>query len=788
MAKHLFPRRALIRLGAVMLATAVAGCQPARRGLEGVGLLRPPEPRFYALLLNGGGKPETNYQSHLTHVRDIVALLREGGLPDERIFIFASDGSAPEADLATRERNEQEWFWILPQASVGRQLRPPITLEDSVVDGFELRPATRNALTEWFKKEGRKLGPHDTLLLYVTDHGRKNAKDLKNNTITLWNESLNVAELKDMLARLDPKVRVVMLMSQCFSGSFANVILPDRDDALPSGRVCGYFASTADRPAYGCYPENRGKDGVGHSHHFIDAAGVLGNLSEAHRRVLVTDDTPDVPHTASDFFLDDVLQRAATSSGLPVEEIADEMITKAWEDKSRWEPEIRLLDRVGQAFGIFSPRSLAELDRQAKVMPEVSQRLGTYESRWREAFESLAVENLRRFIDAHPEWKERLEPETLHALAPAERGETTAELLAALVPFTQANRKRMQRLELLRERMQDAGAARYRMEVRLGVVLRMRAILTSIAGRIYIENHGTPAEQETLARLEDCESLEVLSTATGLTAAALDPPPSFPPLSDDQQVVDAVMPAWMGIRYRPLSEDELEREKVEVGAVRVVTVFPDSPATGAGLEVGDVILGPPGARFEEPNAVREWTMRREVGEPAPLEIRRERRLKRVTLRPGPFPLEMPELPGPPKVGSAAPPIDVEVFRGPKKLAGNGPRLLFFWATWCGPCKASLPELLAFAESKGVEVVAITDEPAPKLEEFLGKLGEPFPEIVASDRYRSTFQNYGVSGTPTFVLVDAAGIVRHYKTGYNAKLGLGIGDWKWEKKAVSRRGE
>ena len=61
----------------------------------------------------------------------------------------------------------------------------------------------------------------------------------------------------------DPGVRVAAVMSQCFSGAFANLVRASAGSDRPAGNVCGYFASTADRPAYGCYPENRGRENVG---------------------------------------------------------------------------------------------------------------------------------------------------------------------------------------------------------------------------------------------------------------------------------------------------------------------------------------------------------------------------------------------------------------------------------------------------------------------------------------------------------------------------------------------
>jgi thiol-disulfide isomerase/thioredoxin len=183
--------------------------------------------------------------------------------------------------------------------------------------------------------------------------------------------------------------------------------------------------------------------------------------------------------------------------------------------------------------------------------------------------------------------------------------------------------------------------------------------------------------------------------------------------------------------------------------------------------------------FEEPHQVREWTMSREIGKPSPLGVLREETLMKLTLVPDPYPLDLPELPGPPKVGSPAPPLKVELFKEEKKLVSEKPRVLYFWATWCLPCKLALPELLAFGQQRSTEVIAITDEDADKLREFFQSFTDPFPETIAIDPLRVTFQSYGVSGTPTFVLVDGEGIVRHYQTGYAPEKGLGIEGWQWQ---------
>jgi thiol-disulfide isomerase/thioredoxin len=734
---------------------------------------------FKAVLINGGGQKEINFQSHLTHVRGLIDYLHGAGARAKDITVFTADGSDPAADLATRARyDDKSDAWVLPPGLL--RALSPIEYVDSQVDGYTLRPATFAALKAWFDDDGKALSSGDTLLFYVTDHGDLNKQDNTNNSIVLWGEKLSVAQLRDLFAELAPGVRVVMLMSQCFGGAFANVIFDGGGQSLAaSGNVCGYFASSADRPAYGCYPENRGVDGVGHSFHFIEALQDLQRMPEAHKRVLLTDDSPDVPNTTSDFYLQRLIDQQAKAESRPPTAVADDYIAIAFKNKAQWEPEIRQLDRVGATFGMFSPRSLAELEQQTELLPQVSQQLRTYAQRWSEALDALKLQNYERFLTANPDWKARLTPDALKSLDAAKRDALLQELIPALQAFTTADHATSKRLDVLRAREQDASAAAYRMEVRLGVVLRLRALLDQIAGRVYLAEHGTAEQRDTYAALLGCEDLAFSGTPRFASAAAMDAPPPFPPLQSDRVVMETVMPAWMGIQFKPLSDQDRVRDHRSPGAVTVITVYPGSAAEKAGLQVGDVILGPPGAPFQEPHQVREWVMQREIGEPAPIEVVRGTQTTTMTLHPEPYPIKMPELPGPPKVGDAAPPLArVQAYRGDATLGAGKPRLLFFWATWCVPCKFSLPEVMAFAKARNIEVVAITDEDSETLDKFFGQFKEPFPATVAMDPYRAAFQAFGVSGTPTFVLIGADNKVQYYRTGYNPEKGLEIKGWKY----------
>src|SRR5579871_852792 len=347
-ASHRPPRALLVALIAVL-----AGCRP---------LAPPATPgHLYALLVNGGADRARNYQSHLLHLQQMLALLRAAGVPPDHVTVLASDGPDPEADLAVREVEPERAFWLLEDTPTGGALATPVTYANSVLPGVRLEAATKASLTAWFTKAARRLRAGDTLLLYVTDHGSRDPANGGDNRITLWgvDEAVSVHELRDLLARLDPGVRVVMLMSQCYSGGFASLRVPP-DSAHPGG-VCGYFSSTADRPAYGCYPENRGRNNVGHSFHFLAALAAGAGLADAHRTVLVADRTPDVPLRTSDLYLAQLLRRAA--GGEPqAAALTDELLRTAWANPADSEDDLRLVDQVAAAFGVASPRSLAELD------------------------------------------------------------------------------------------------------------------------------------------------------------------------------------------------------------------------------------------------------------------------------------------------------------------------------------------------------------------------------------------------------------------------------------------
>ena len=588
--------------------------------------------QLHVLLINGGGQPADNFRSHVLHLEELVRMLDTVGVPPDRIAVLASDGGHPAPDVATRGPDPQG-FWLLEGTGIAPLLEEPIAYESTRLPGLDLRPATRASVQQWFSRARSRLRPGDTLFLYVTDHGKDDPRDPRRNHITLWGprESLTVRQLAAQLERLPAGVRVVTLMSQCFSGGFAHLLDVRSRQKLPSGSACGYFASTEDRPAFGCYPEASRHDRSGHSFAMFDALQATGSLQGAHAQTLVHDQTPDVPMRTSDAFLSELLRRAARADRQDERRLTDRLLATA-----RRLPDIEelaLVDRIARGFGLPSPRTLADIDEAQEDLQASKRSLGTYRELWGTALTDMTRANYQRLLAARPRLAARLRPTALRRLRPAERRALTRELISALGNQADQNPDDRSQLDTLREKADGAAAAAYRMEVRDAVLLRMRMLLVSAAGRAYLINRGRKEERTAFAAVQACETLSL----PGLPRGRPDQPDPYPPLASDVRLSAALHPSWLGIAFQPVAASVRARLRLEDGAALVTAVQPGSPAQRAGLAPGDIVLGEQGSPFQRPAQIRSWTMLSPPDRPLALDALRRgaRRVVRVTLTPYP---------------------------------------------------------------------------------------------------------------------------------------------------------
>jgi thiol-disulfide isomerase/thioredoxin len=135
-------------------------------------------------------------------------------------------------------------------------------------------------------------------------------------------------------------------------------------------------------------------------------------------------------------------------------------------------------------------------------------------------------------------------------------------------------------------------------------------------------------------------------------------------------------------------------------------------------------------------------------------------------------------------GEPFPALEVDDYLGiepptPDDLKGKVV-VFFFWAHWCPDCKRQEPILTALHDEysdQGLVIVGPTQlygfvsrgQNATPEEELAYLKGDytaqfPIPPFMSVPISTSNFLNFGVSTTPTLVLVDRDGIVQRYNPG------------------------
>ena len=268
-------------------------------------LLADASPAWRAFTIGGGPSPAMNQAAIEAHVRFVDRLV-PASVP--HLVLFA-DG--------TRER---ETVQFVDGPRKVRFRAPRLTR----IDG----PSTLAGIGAAWTSAAQ--GPSNKpVLVYFAGHGTRNAHDMTNNSYDLWGGGgLSVRQLAAKIDELPPRAPVVLVMAQCFSGAFANVLFEGgrADGALVERDVVGFFAATPDRPASGCTPEIDEAEYQDFSSYFFgalagqdrlgrpvvgadyDRNGVVG-MNEAFAYAVLHQDSEDVPMSTSDAFLRRFVQR-----------------------------------------------------------------------------------------------------------------------------------------------------------------------------------------------------------------------------------------------------------------------------------------------------------------------------------------------------------------------------------------------------------------------------------------------------------------------------------------------
>lgn len=102
------------------------------------------------------------------------------------------------------------------------------------------------------------------------------------------------------------------------------------------------------------------------------------------------------------------------------------------------------------------------------------------------------------------------------------------------------------------------------------------------------------------------------------------------------------------------------------------------------------------------------------------------------------------------------------FRGQKVIIN-------FWATWCGPCKAEMPEMQTYYKnhkSQDFTILGVnmtdTEKSKKDIKPFAKQYGVTFPVVL--DTKGKVMSTYEVTGFPTSYFIDKQGVIQYKLVG------------------------
>lgn len=278
------------------------------------------EGRDFTLLMGGGPNPQNNQivlennMNYLTRILDLEA-------QDQTSKLLFSDGLSKLPDLHYIDKDkklEKIYYYLSEILGPSRGVR--FRYRSSHIKKIS-NSSTLNAVKKNISDLAYQLRESDQVLIYFTGHGSASLSyDPFQTRINLWkNASINVEEFNYLLSLFKKKTKVILVLTQCYSGGFAELVVDKKmkGNFLSHYNRVGFFSTRHDKIATGCSPYVQETRSFDYTHLFFSAlTGKLKDgqkvelvdynldgktsFSEAHAYVMIHADTLDIPIKTSD--------------------------------------------------------------------------------------------------------------------------------------------------------------------------------------------------------------------------------------------------------------------------------------------------------------------------------------------------------------------------------------------------------------------------------------------------------------------------------------------------------
>ena len=211
---------------------------------------------------------------------------------------------------------------------------------------------------------------------------------------------------------------------------------------------------------------------------------------------------------------------------------------------------------------------------------------------------------------------------------------------------------------------------------------------------------------------------------------------------------------WLGVTFKKSTyENHL--------ALDVKGVHPGSGCFTAGVVAGDKIIGINGQPLAEMSQITSVISKSKTGSTVGIEVFRDGKKIPLKVKLTDRPDDISSLTGS-AIGSKMAELGKNFYQnGDKRKAKPKATLLDFWATWCGPCRKTLPILESIYSklgNQGLEIIGIADEDLNTLNAFYERQHRsPYP--LYRDATKELWLRYGIRSVPTLMLLDSEGYIK-----------------------------